>query len=170
MNEPRMSEKPPWPTQPPRIHGDGCICGVNVNNRCPVKDRKPPQSAPDARTTDGPPFTVDRYGSLGACICAENRWLRSKVAELEKGEPVAYVPIHPRIGPLWASTIESKSGDYPQHYELKPLYFAPRPALTREEGEKLVEDLTRYARYGDWSHYNVTKAATLRAMGVGDQP
>ena len=39
-------------------------------------------------------------------------------------QPVAFVPIHPRNGPLWASTIPSLDRDYPANYELRPLMFA----------------------------------------------
>lgn len=32
----------PGPKQPPRMHGEGCICGDYTLSHCPVKDRKPP--------------------------------------------------------------------------------------------------------------------------------
>jgi hypothetical protein len=35
-------EKVPGPKQPPRLHGDGCICGDHERYECPVKHRKPP--------------------------------------------------------------------------------------------------------------------------------
>jgi hypothetical protein len=31
----------PGPKQPPRLHGDGCICGDYVRYDCPVKHRQP---------------------------------------------------------------------------------------------------------------------------------
>lgn len=44
-------------------------------------------SEQDSRTSkecDGPPFTVTRYGSLGASICAERNWLRAKLDEIKE--------------------------------------------------------------------------------------
>lgn len=38
-------ESVPGPKQPPRIHGEGCICGDNERYECPVKHRKPPAPA-----------------------------------------------------------------------------------------------------------------------------
>lgn len=37
-------------------------------------------------------------------------------------EPVAFVPIHPKTGPLWANTVPSLDCDRPQHYDVMPLY------------------------------------------------
>jgi hypothetical protein len=34
--------------------------------------------------SNDPPFTVTRYGSLGAAICAERDWLRTRVEKLEQ--------------------------------------------------------------------------------------
>lgn len=39
--------------------------------------------------------------------------------------PIAWVPIHPRIGPLWANTITSMESDHPRSYEMMPLYAGP---------------------------------------------
>ncbi|WP_440984954.1 hypothetical protein ACQHIH_16210 [Xanthomonas sontii] len=43
------------------------------------------------------------------------------------GEPVAFVPVHPSIGPLWGDTYPAgSSGDgRPARYERRPLYTAP---------------------------------------------
>lgn len=38
-------EQLPGPKQPPRIHGEGCICGDSPRNSCPVKYRKAPAPA-----------------------------------------------------------------------------------------------------------------------------
>lgn len=32
----------PGPKQPPRLHGEGCICGDHERYECPVKHRRPP--------------------------------------------------------------------------------------------------------------------------------
>jgi hypothetical protein len=42
--------------------------------------------------------------------------------------PDAYVPIHPRSGPLWANTVPTLESDHPTHYEMRPVYFAAAPA------------------------------------------
>lgn len=39
-------------------------------------------------------------------------------------DPVAWVPVHPRTGPLWANTITSIDADRPS-YPLMPLYGSP---------------------------------------------
>ncbi|WP_244103967.1 hypothetical protein [Burkholderia gladioli] len=41
----------------------------------------------------------------------------------EAREPDAYVPIHPRNGPLWASTVTSLDADRPKSYPVKPVYL-----------------------------------------------
>jgi hypothetical protein len=42
---------------------------------------------------DGPPFIVDRYGSLAACVIAERDWLRKRLAALEqKAKPCTCHP------------------------------------------------------------------------------
>jgi hypothetical protein len=45
-------------------------------------------------------------------------------------EPVAWVPVHPKSGPLWANTVASMDSDRPQHYPLMPLYSS----ATKGEG------------------------------------
>lgn len=43
--------------------------------------------------------------------------------ELKAGEqPVAYVPIHPRYGPLWANTVPTLESERPSHYPVMALY------------------------------------------------
>lgn len=67
------------------------------------------------------------------------------------GEPVAWVPVHPRNGPLWANCIPTKDSPHPAHYPLKPLYERPAqpPALLRElaaiayDTSKAAEDRIR---------------------------
>jgi hypothetical protein len=64
---------------------------------------------------------------------------------------VAYVPVHPRCGPLWANCIASPDSPHPQHYPLKPLYERPAqpPSLLREvaaiayDTSKAAEDRIR---------------------------
>jgi hypothetical protein len=47
------------------------------------------------------------------------------VLEARAGEAVAYVPVHPRNGPLWANTVPSLDNDRPQHYPVRELFFHP---------------------------------------------
>ncbi|MFL9904601.1 hypothetical protein PQR71_41820, partial [Paraburkholderia fungorum] len=51
-----------------------------------------------------------------------------RAAPAQSGEPVAYVPVHPRSGPLWANTVPTLDADRPRHYEVRPVYFAPQPS------------------------------------------
>lgn len=47
-------------------------------------------------------------------------------APVESGKvPVAWVPVHPRTGPLWANTVASLDADRPASYPVMPLYSAP---------------------------------------------
>ena len=54
--------------------------------------------------------------------------LAARLAAIEAQEPVAWVPIHPRTGPLWSMTTGRPAEErLPQHYPLKPLYTRPAP-------------------------------------------
>lgn len=55
------------------------------------------------------------------------------VAHVAQGEPVAYVPIHPRLGPLWPNTIPTKDCEHPAHYPLRPVYFAAPVAPSQQQ-------------------------------------
>jgi hypothetical protein len=67
----------------------------------------------------------------------------ARIAELEAraGEAVAYVPVHPRNGPLWANTVPSMSNDRPQHYPVRTLFFHP------PTGDAAGKDSVDAARY-----------------------
>jgi hypothetical protein len=57
-------------------------------------------------------------------------------------EPVAFVPIHPRNGPLWSDTLPADSEvERSNHYERMALYAHPQPAGAgeREALRKLVD-------------------------------
>lgn len=45
---------------------------------------------------------------------------------------VAYVPIHPRNGPLWANTVPTLESERPSHYPTMPLYTRPAPPAVVE--------------------------------------
>lgn len=48
-------------------------------------------------------------------------------SKTQGAKPVAYVPIHPRIGPLWAMTTDAPSSErLPSNYPLQALYTAPQ--------------------------------------------
>lgn len=60
---------------------------------------------------------------------AERDELAARLAKVEQGEPVAWVPMHPRFGALWAMTTATPSEErLPSHYPLKPLYASSAPA------------------------------------------
>jgi hypothetical protein len=46
-------------------------------------------------------------------------------SSIRQPAPVAYVPIHPRTGPLWANTVRSLDDDRPKHYPVMALYAVP---------------------------------------------
>jgi hypothetical protein len=55
MNAPTLppsKERVPGPKQPPRLHGEGCICGDYSRQDCPVRDRKPPAPASNSLNID----------------------------------------------------------------------------------------------------------------------
>lgn len=58
-------------------------------------------------------------------VTEEREQARAQLRSLDRCAPAAYVPIHPRNGPLWASTIPSLDRDHPS-YEMRPVYFAPQ--------------------------------------------
>ena len=60
---------------------------------------------------------------------SERDELSARLAEIERAEPVAWVPMHPRNGALWAMTTATPSEErLPSHYPLSPLYARPSPA------------------------------------------
>lgn len=67
-------------------------------------------------------------GSTPCELCAETGFVMPYAAALpEVDAPVAYVPIHPRNGPLWANTVPTLESDRPANYEVMPLYAHPSP-------------------------------------------
>jgi hypothetical protein len=65
--------------------------------------------------------------------------LTDGVAAVHPAQPAAWVPIHPRNGPLWSMTTDTPSAErLPGSYPLRPLVFAdgvdvPRPPTTQED-------------------------------------
>lgn len=59
-----------------------------------------------------------------------------------EAQPVAYVPVHPRNGPLWAHTVPTMESDRPASYPVMPLYAAP-PAVAQpgDVGNPISGDL-----------------------------
>lgn len=45
-----------------------------------------------------------------------------RASEKAGEQPVAYVPIHPRYGPLWANTVPTLESERPSHYPVMALY------------------------------------------------
>jgi hypothetical protein len=83
------------------------------------------------------------YCTRPACVLAQRDELRDKL----QAEPVAWVPVHPVQGPLWAMTTDNPSPERLPQYPLRALYAAPpakqaepvveRPALFNELGEPM---------------------------------
>ena len=48
--------------------------------------------------------------------------LAARLAEIERAEPVAWAPMHPRTGALWSMTTGSPDPERLPHYPLMPLY------------------------------------------------
>lgn len=76
-------------------------------------------------------------------------------------EPDAYVPIHPRNGPLWANTVTSLDTDRPKSYPVQPVYLvapavelasarASSPNETGAEGAKPCETCGGRGEVGGW--------------------
>lgn len=57
--------------------------------------------------------------------------------------PVAFVPVHPRNGPLWTETypMGSEAAERLPHYERMPLFFEPLPAIDIGKLRELVAEL-----------------------------
>jgi len=54
------------------------------------------------------------------------------VMAVAASDPAAWVPIHPRSGPLWSMTTDKPNPErLPNSYPLRPLVFAPGVALPR---------------------------------------
>jgi hypothetical protein len=47
-------------------------------------------------------------------------------ADASEVQADAYVPIHPKLGPLWANTVTTLDADHPAHYAMRPVYLAFR--------------------------------------------
>lgn len=80
-------------------------------------------------------FNVHDTRKLAGFAAAVREIIEAEVRTLAAGEqqPVALVPVHPRLGPLWANTVSSAAPDnVPASYPLMNLYAAP----LREQGEE----------------------------------
>lgn len=44
MSDAPLTKTVPGPSEPPRLHGEGCICGDYTRHDCPVKDRPKPHA------------------------------------------------------------------------------------------------------------------------------
>lgn len=85
--------------------------------------------------------------------------LAARLAEIEAQEPVAWVPIHPRTGPLWSMATGSPDPERLPHYPLMPLYTRPAP-------RNLAVDPLPTIRTGRYSHY---QGGEYRVLGVEHQ-
>ena len=73
---------------------------------------------------------VRRLTAEADALRRERDDLAARLAKVEQAEPVAWVPMHPRFGALWAMTTATPSEErLPSHYPLSPLYASSAPAL-----------------------------------------
>jgi hypothetical protein len=117
----------------------------NPNNECdgfgtiydvtPGEAAKPCPGCRRCQFTAKPDDELIRRVCLGGMRTTEEgrqilvylRWLERKHAPETCEQPVAYVPIHPRTGPLWANTVPTLESERPSHYPVMALYAAPAP-------------------------------------------
>lgn len=99
--------------------------------------------------------------------------LAARLAKVEQAEPVAWVPMHPRFGALWAMTTATPSEErLPSHYPLSPLYTRPatpaaKPCRCAEVLADCATTLESYARHhaerGPEHAHKVARNAELAA-------
>lgn len=71
----------------------------------------------------------------------------ARAQEQAQAEPVAWVPMHPRVGALWAMTTATPSEErLPSHYPLSPLYASSAPAAAPERAADLGENIIEAQR------------------------
>lgn len=99
--------------------GGSCLCYVEAGGKLGQlwycrKAAEAAERLTAATARPDPSIRVDEYFP----------WeLQHRAAEQSRqAQPVAWVPLHPRLGPLWASTIGSLDSDHPKNYALMPLY------------------------------------------------
>jgi hypothetical protein len=94
--------------------------------------------------------------------------IEERTAELvaaTSGEPVAFVPVHPRMGPLWSDTYPAGSaadGRSP-NYEHRPLFYA---APQQPEAPSEVERLKRHAERQHAAYWRANRRADRLAEEV----
>lgn len=114
---------------------------------------------------------TDAVHKLKAEVDVLRRERDDLAARLAKVEPVAWVPVHPRFGALWAMTTATPSEErLPSHYPLSPLYASSAPdalAQAREVLSDCATTLEGYARHhaerGPEHAHKVTRNAELAA-------
>lgn len=80
---------------------------------------------------------LEELFAAAAALRRERDELAARLAEIERAEPVAWVPMHPREGALWSMTTATPSDErLPSHYPLSPLYKSPAPAAAPGSAEE----------------------------------
>lgn len=76
--------------------------------------------------------------------------LAARLAKVEQAEPVAWVPMHPRQGALWAMTTATPSEErLPSHYPLSPLYASSAPAAAPEQADNVAAEVEQWKRIAE---------------------
>ena len=70
---------------------------------------------------------LDRIGERGNILRGETP---TSLGELSGQKPVAWVPVHPRNGPLWGMTTDSPDPERLPGYPLKKLFIEPEGEST----------------------------------------
>lgn len=80
-------------------------------------------------------------------------------------EPDAFVPMHPKHGPLWACTTENPTSENtPEHYPLAPVYLAPPVPAGLKLTDQMVNAAYKALCYGNGPSLHDDFPAALRRM------
>lgn len=109
---------------------------------------------------------VDRDTALKAFKRYADALEKRNSHETGEQQPVAYVPIHPRTGPLWANTIPTLESERPAHYPLMALYAEPASRDGKETVVRTNQADSDCVMTGDWPLTRERDAASHAASCV----
>jgi hypothetical protein len=82
-------------------------------------------------------------------------------------EPVAYVPVHPRTGPLWSNTTADPNPERLPSYPLMSLYTRPANDELRQAAARADKLLTSLSAHVDFDKNDYDVLDTLRVALEG---